>query len=89
MGEGSAPESGQQVRQHALRIFEYFRIPISNNSKSGLPQASISWPIALFGNVLPTIHFDHQPPFKTNKVKNVRSERHLPAKLDTVEAAVT
>ena len=40
-------------------------------------------------SVLPTINLDHESPLKAYEIENVRPERHLPSKFDSIESAIS
>jgi hypothetical protein len=89
MGEGLLRlKLRQQVGEYAFRIYQHVRIPVSNDTKSFRPQASIPHSVSLRVDMLPAVDLDYQSSFETDEVQDVRSERCLPPELDAVQSSV-
>jgi hypothetical protein len=74
--------------QDAFGISEHVIVPESKHSVTFDHQAAITDRVGGRLIMLPTIHFDNQPPFSADKVADVTKYRLLPHKLVPIDLPV-
>jgi hypothetical protein len=74
--------------QNATKIFQHIIVPETQDTKALCPQPCIAFRIIRrFGrSVLPTIDLNDEPCFEADKIHNIRTNRKLSPKRQTLKA---
>ena len=71
--------------QHAFQIRQHIIVPESERAEAIVREPAVALSIPHRFRVLTPVHLNNEPQIETEKICNVRPDRHLPSKLEILK----